>query len=235
MAKGEKPINKLSVIIPVYNEVQTIAEIVSKVEAVVLEKEIIIVDDCSTDGTREIMRQIPDNNVKKIYHEKNQGKGAAIRTAIPHLTGDVVVFQDADLEYDPNEYLDLIKPIQSGAADAVYGSRLSGGRPQRVFMFWHLAGNRLLNLITNLLFNTTLTDMETCYKMIKSDVLKEIPLKSNKFNIEPEITAKLLRRKLRLYEIPISYYGRTYDEGKKINWTHGFVAIWTLIRYKFSD
>jgi len=227
--------NKLSVIIPVYNEAATIVEIVKKVQAVELEKEIIIVDDGSTDGTKEIIEQLPDKNITKIYHQKNRGKGAAIRTAIPHARGDVVVFQDADLEYDPREYVNLIQPIRDGVADVVYGSRLSGGRPQRVFMFWHLAGNRFLSLLTNILFNTTLTDIETCYKMLRSDILKEIPLKCSKFSIEPEITAKILKRKLRVYEIPISYYGRTYEEGKKINWKHGFAAIWTLLRFRFSD
>lgn len=226
---------RLSVIMPVYNEADTITEIVKKVEEVELDKEIIIVDDGSTDGTRDIIRQLPYDNVKKIYHHENLGKGAAIRTAIPHVTGDIVVFQDADLEYDPREYLELIQPIADGFADAVFGSRLSGGRPQRVFMFWHLIGNRFLNLITNILFNTTLSDMETCYKMVKAEVLKGIPLRSNKFNIEPEITAKLLRRKLRIYEMPISYYGRTYHEGKKITWKHGISAMWSLFRFRLFD
>lgn len=226
---------KLSVIVPVYNEAGTLSEIVGKVEAVELEKEIIIVDDGSTDGTRDVVAQLPYDNVKKLYHDKNRGKGAAIRTAIPHVTGDIVVFQDADLEYDPKEYLDLIQPIAEGFADAVFGSRLSGGRPQRVFMFWHLIGNRFLNLLTNILFNTTLSDMETCYKMIKAEILKDIPLRSNAFNIEPEITAKLLKRKLRIYEMPISYYGRTYGEGKKISWRHGIGAMWSLFRYRIFD
>lgn len=223
---------KLSVIMPVYNEAKTVEEIVRNVKAVEVVKEIIIVDDGSNDGTTDIISQLPYDNIKKLYHPKNLGKGAAIRTAIPHVTGDVVVIQDADLEYDPEEYLDLIQPIAGGFADAVFGSRLSGGKPQRVFMFWHLIGNRFLNLLTNILFNTTLSDMETCYKMIRADILKDIPLRSDSFSIEAEITAKLLKRKLKIYEIPISYYGRTYGEGKKINWKHGFGAMWTLIRYR---
>ena len=227
--------NKLSVIIPVYNEAATIAEIVARVQAVEVDKEIIIVDDGSNDGTRDIVEGLQGENIKKVYHRKNKGKGAAIRSAIPRTSGDVIVFQDADLEYDPEEFVNLMQPFKSGVADAVYGSRLSGGRPQRVFMFWHLVGNRFLNLLTNVLFNTTLTDMETCYKMIKSDILKEIPLKSDTFTIEPEITAKILKRKLRVYEIPISYYGRTYEEGKKINWKHGFTAVWALLRFRLSD
>ncbi len=226
---------KLSVIVPVYNEAATIKEIIKRIQAVELNKEIIVVDDGSDDGTRQIIERLPDANIKKVFHENNRGKGAAVRSAIPHASGDVIVIQDADLEYDPKEYVHLIGPIREGVADAVYGSRLSGGKPQRVFMFWHLVGNRMLNLMTNILFNTTLTDMETCYKMIRADILKEIPLRSDKFNIEPEITAKILKRRLRVYEIPISYYGRTYDEGKKINWRHGFAAIWALLRYRFTD
>ncbi|MBW2066401.1 MAG: glycosyltransferase family 2 protein [Deltaproteobacteria bacterium] len=223
---------KLSVIMPVYNEAKTVAEVVRNVEAVDLVKEVIIVDDGSVDGTRDIIAQLPYENIKKLYHPKNLGKGAAIRTAIPHITGDVVVIQDADLEYDPHEYFDLIQPIANGFADAVFGSRLSGGKPQRVFMFWHLVGNRFLNLLTNILFNTTLSDMETCYKMMRADILRDIPLRSNNFDIEAEITAKLLKRDLKIYEIPISYYGRAYGEGKKINWKHGFGAMWTLFRYR---
>ncbi|MBW1998356.1 MAG: glycosyltransferase family 2 protein [Deltaproteobacteria bacterium] len=235
MVKNYDFSGKLSVIMPVYNEAGTLLEIIRRVEAVELEKEIIIVDDGSTDGTTDIIERLPHGNIKRIYHRDNLGKGAAIRTAIPHVTGDVVVFQDADLEYDPREYLELIQPIADGFADAVFGSRLSGGRPQRVFMFWHLIGNRFLNLLTNILFNTTLSDMETCYKMMRTEILKGIPLKSDTFNIEPEITAKLLKRKLRIYEMPISYYGRTYGEGKKINWKHGIGAMWSLFRYRIFD
>lgn len=226
----------LSVIMPVYNEKTTILKIVDKVLSIDVLKELIIVDDCSTDGTRELLMQKQfDPKVKKVFHERNQGKGAALRTGFNRAEGSIVVPQDADLEYDPSELKDLVKPITEGMADVVYGSRLWGGKPQRAHMFWHLVGNRLLTLLTDILYNTTLTDIETCYKVIRKDVLKDIKLKSNDFSIEPEITAKILKRKLRVYEMPISYYGRTYEEGKKITWMHGFSAIWTLLKYRFTN
>ena len=224
---------KLSIVMPVYNERETIEEILRQVMALELEKEIILVDDCSTDGTREWLREWGGDGVRVLYHERNSGKGAALRTGFAHITGDVVVPQDADLEYDPQDLIRLMELFKRGVADAVYGSRLMGGAPQRVHFFWHKVGNGLLSFLTNLLFNSTLSDMETCYKMIRADVLRELNLVSNGFSIEPEITAKILKRKLRVYEMPISYYGRTYEEGKKITWMHGFGALWTLLKYRF--
>lgn len=226
---------KLSVVIPVYNEKRTIEEILKRVKAVDIEKEIIVVDDGSTDGTREILKNIQEDGISIYYHDKNKGKGAALRTGFRYVTGDIVIIQDADLEYDPNEYPALIEPIKKGFADVVYGSRLSGGRPQRVYMFWHKLGNAFLTLLTNFLYNTTLTDMETGYKVFKSQVIKNLTINSKGFSVEPEITAKIFKRKYRVYEVPISYYGRTYEEGKKISWKHGLSAIWTLLWYRFFD
>ncbi len=226
---------KLSVVMPVYNEKGTILKIIDRVlkEDVY---ELIIVDDCSEDGTPDTLKNTKlDPRVKLFFHEKNQGKGAAVRTGFDQVSGDAVVIQDADLEYDPVEYRNLIAPIERGDADAVYGTRLSGGRPQRAHLFWHKIGNTLITLFANILYNTTLTDVETCYKMIRTPLLKEIRLRSNGFDIEPEITAKLIKRRAKIYEIPISYYGRNYAEGKKIFWYHGFEALWTLIKYKFVD
>ena len=175
-------------------------------------------------------------SIAKRYHDKNTGKGAALRTGFQHASKDVVVVQDADLEYDPNEFREMLKLITDGLADVVYGSRLSGGRPQRVYMFWHKVGNNFLSCITNLLYNSTLTDMETCYKMFKKGIIDGIKIKSNGFSVEPELTAKILKnKKLRIYEMPISYYGRTYAEGKKISWRHGFGAVWALLKYRFID
>jgi len=229
---------KLSIIIPVYNEVNTIREIINRVDAVELDKEIIIVDDCSTDGTREITEDIKNNekfnsDLRVVHHSKNQGKGAAIRTGINYTTGDIVIIQDADLEYDPEDYHILIKPIIEGKADVVYGSRFLG--IHRCFMFWHYMGNKLLTGLANILFNTILSDMESCYKAFRAEVIKDIRIKSNRFNFEPEITAKVLKRKLRIYEVPISYTGRDYSEGKKINWKDGFRAIYALIKYRLMD
>ncbi len=229
---------RLSIIIPVYNEVNTIREIINRVDAVELDKEIIIVDDCSTDGTRELIKDIRDNgkfnsDLRVVYHSKNQGKGAAIRTGINYTNGDIVIIQDADLEYDPEDYRILIKPIIEGKADIVYGSRFLG--IHRCFMFWHYMGNKLLTGIANILFNTILSDMETCYKAFRTEVIKDIKIKSNRFNFEPEITAKVLKRKLRIYEVPISYTGREYSEGKKINWKDGLRAIYALIKYRLMD
>jgi glycosyltransferase involved in cell wall biosynthesis len=226
---------KLSIVMPVYNERNTIEAILNQVKALDVEKEIIIVDDCSQDGTRDWLRQQEGQGVKVFFHDRNRGKGAALRTGFTHVTGDLVVPQDADLEYDPNDLIRMMVPFHKGVADVVYGSRLIGGAPQRVHLFWHKVGNTFLSFFTNLFFNSTLTDMETCYKMIRTDIIRELNLVSDGFSIEPEITAKILKRKLRVYEVPISYYGRTYEEGKKITWKHGFGALWTLIKYRLVD
>lgn len=227
----------LSVVMPVYNEKETVLKIIGKVLSLEIVKELVIVDDCSTDGTREILRKAAfDGRVRIFYHDRNQGKGAALRTAFPLVTGAVVAIQDADLEYDPREFVEMIRPIREGMADVVYGSRLSGGKPQRVYMFWHRMGNGFLTFLTNLLYNTTLSDMETCYKMFKREVIQQINIKSDDFSVEPEITAKIFKNKrLRVYELPISYYGRTYEEGKKISWRHGVGAMLALIRYRFVN
>ena len=228
---------KISIIVPVFNEIKTLEEVIERLQKVPmcgLEKEIIIVDDYSTDGTRELIKDY-EGMYKVFYHDYNQGKGAAIRTGLSHVTGDIMVIQDADLEYDPADYDDLIKLIIEGKADVVYGSRLSGGKPSRSFMFTHLLGNKLLTFITNLLYNTTLTDMETCYKAFRTDFIKGIEIKSDRFDFEPEITAKVLKRHPRLYELPISYYGREYSEGKKITWKDGIHAVIALIKYRFID
>jgi glycosyltransferase involved in cell wall biosynthesis len=229
----------LSILMPVYNEAKTIREIITRVEAAAIgdvRKELIIVDDGSSDGTREILKELEQTSSYKIYfHAHNMGKGAALRTGIHYATGDIVIVQDADLEYDPAEYAELIKPILEGRADVVYGSRLQGGKVARAFNFWHYIGNKLLTFITNILYNAILSDMETCYKVFRADVIKNIQIKSNRFDFEPEITAKVLRRKYKLYEMPISYYGRDFNEGKKITWRDGFAAIWALIKYRFFD
>ena len=225
---------KLSVIMPVYNEERTIQEIVKRVLEVPLEKELVIVDDCSTDRTSELLKVYANKaEIKVLRHEKNQGKGAAIRTGIQAATGDMIVIQDADLEYDPAEYPILVKPIIEGRADVVYGSRFLG--LHRVFLYYHYLGNKFLTFLTNLLYNTMLTDMETCYKVFRAEVLKGITIKSHRFNFEPEITAKVFKKKLRVYEMPISYYGREYQEGKKITWRDAFPAIWALLKYRFVD
>ncbi|MBI4436585.1 MAG: glycosyltransferase family 2 protein [Candidatus Omnitrophica bacterium] len=228
---------KLSIVMPVYNEKETIQKIIEKVKQVPLdlEKEIIIVDDGSTDGTRQFLEAMPQDNVKIIYHSKNMGKGAALRTGFAQAGGDVVMTQDSDLEYDPADYAILLDPILRGAADVVYGSRLSGGRPQRVYLFWHKMGNNFLTFITNLLYNTTLTDMETGYKVFRKEVVQRLRLRCKGFSIEPEITAKVFKQKVRVYEVPIAYYGRSYQEGKKITWRHGLSALLTLIWFRFFD
>ena len=229
----------LSILMPVYNEASTIHEIISRVEAADLgqvRKELIIVDDGSKDGSREVLKKLAESSQHKIYfHGQNMGKGAALRTALHYATGDIVLIQDADLEYDPAEYAELIKPILEGRADVVYGSRLSGAKVARAFNFWHYIGNKMLTFITNLLYNAILSDMETCYKVFRADVIKSFLIKSNKFDFEPEITAKVLKRKYKLYEMPISYYGRDFAEGKKITWRDGFAAIWALVKYRFVD
>lgn len=226
---------KISVVIPVYNEVKTIKEIIARVKDTNIADEIIVIDDGSTDGTREILRDINIAGVKVYFHERNRGKGAAVRTGFKNAGGDIIIIQDADLEYDPCDYKSLLEPIKNGAADVVYGSRMSGGKPQRVYLFWHKLGNNFLTLLTNLLYNTTLSDMETGYKVFKGEVIRNMKLNSNGFSIEPEITAKIFKKKMRVYEVPVVYYGRNYEEGKKITWRQGFSAIFALIWYRFFD
>jgi glycosyltransferase involved in cell wall biosynthesis len=224
----------LSVVIPVYNERATVLRIVGKVLELDFVAEIILVDDGSTDGTKDLLKQSTlDDRVRLFFHDRNQGKGAALRTGFAQVKGEIVAIQDADLEYDPNEFKEMIRPICDGVADVVYGSRLSGGKPQRVHLFWHKMGNGFLTFLTDLLYNTTLTDMETCYKMFRREVLETIRIESDDFSVEPELTAKICKNKQwRVYEIPISYYGRSYAEGKKISWRHGFSALWTLLKYR---
>lgn len=223
---------KISIIMPVYNERNTIEEIIQKVQSVKIEKELIIVDDGSTDGTREFLEGLKVENIRILFHERNTGKGSAIRTAQSYVNGDIVIIQDADLEYYPDEYPQLVKPIVEGKADAVFGSRFLG--THRVFYFWHYMGNLFLNFVTNLLYNSTLTDMETGFKAIKSEIFKKIQIDSNRFDFEPEITAKILRLKCRLYETPISYAGRGYEEGKKITWKDGISALYALIKFRLK-
>jgi glycosyltransferase involved in cell wall biosynthesis len=224
---------KLSIVMPVYNEKNTIHEIIARVLKVEagLEKELVIVDDFSTDGTRDILGQLNDPRIKVFFHPKNMGKGAALRTGFSQVQGDIVLIQDADLEYDPREYPKLLEPILDGRADVVYGSRFLGG-PHRVLFFWHYIANRMLTGFANLLSNLNLTDIETCYKVFKKDVLSQIRLKSNRFGFEPEVTIKVAKLKCRVYEVPISYSGRDYSEGKKIGWKDGLAAIYHLLRYK---
>ncbi|MDD5005708.1 MAG: glycosyltransferase family 2 protein [Candidatus Omnitrophica bacterium] len=228
---------KISVIVPVYNEIKFIEEIIKRIKNTGLAEEIIVVDDCSNDGTKEILKELSLKYGFTVYYQKeHRGKGAAIRTGFKHTTGDIIIIQDADLEYDPKEYGELIKPIQEGLADVVYGSRMMGGKTQRVYMFWHKVGNKFLTFLTNILYNTTVSDMETGYKVFHKDVIKNLNLKSDGFSIEPEITAKIFKNnKYRVYEVPSSYHGRTYKEGKKITWRQGFSAIAALIWYRFFD
>ncbi len=227
---------KLSIIIPVYNEKNTVNKIIQQVLDVELEmeKEIILIDDGSTDGTRDILENLEYPNVKVKFHEKNQGKGAALQTGFSLATGDFIIIQDADLEYDPREYPILLAPLLDGRADVVYGSRFLGGT-HRVLFFWHSVGNKMLTTFSNMLSNLNLTDMETCYKVFRKEILDKITIKSKRFGIEPEITIKLARQKCRIYEVPISYAGRDYSEGKKIGWKDGVAAIYHLIRFKFFD
>jgi len=226
---------KLSVIVPVYNERNTVVEVIRRMRAVELpdgiEREIIVIDDGSTDGTRDVLRQLGDSTVRILLHETNRGKGASVRTGLALATGDYVLIQDADLEYDPDDWPRLLNPVLKGKAQVVYGSRFTGER--RNLLFWHWVGNRFLSLVTNVLYNTTLSDMETCYKLFDRQVLDGITIRSDRFEFEPEITAKVLRRGYHIYEVPISYSGRDRDEGKKITWTDGFAALATLVRYRF--
>ena len=227
----------LTVVIPVYNERNTIREVLKRVEKTGLVSQIVIVDDGSTDGTRDVLKEVANEGTVKrdvFFHDRNQGKGAALRTGIAKATGDIVLVQDADLEYDPRDYPSLLEPLLDGRADVVFGSRFLGG-PHRVLFFWHYVVNRGLTLLSNILTNLNLTDMEVGYKLFKREVLEKITIKSDRFNFEPEITAKVAKQKVRIFEVPISYAGRTYEEGKKIGVWDGFEALWTIVKYRFTD
>ena len=233
-------INKLSIVIPAYNEEKTIASILDKVSNVSLinnlSKEIIVVNDCSKDGTKQVLEEYCSNhkelNIKTVHHQFNQGKGAALQTGIKCATGDYLIVQDADTEYDPREYNDLLKPVVEGYADVVYGSRFMGGNPHRILYYWHSIGNRFLTKLSNMFTNLNLTDMETCYKLIKTGIIQSLNLKENRFGFDPEVTAKIAKIKgIRIYEVGISYYGRTYADGKKVGWKDGFRAIWCILKY----
>jgi glycosyltransferase involved in cell wall biosynthesis len=235
---------KLSILVPVYNEERTVEEVVRRISAVPRPKEIIIVDDGSKDRSREILTRLQkendratlaDNTIRVFFQPQNQGKGAAIKTALSHVTGEVVIIQDADLEYDPKDYPTLLEPIQAGLADVVYGTRFYGGGAHRVLFFWHYVGNQLLTLISNMITNLNLSDMEVGYKVFRAEVVKGIDLKSPRFGFEPEITVKLAKKQCRFYEVPISYHGRTYAEGKKITWKDGIAALYYLIRFRLAD
>jgi glycosyltransferase involved in cell wall biosynthesis len=224
---------RLTVVIPVYNEERTIRQLVERVLAVPVEKDIVIVEDCSKDGTKAVLQQLEQDlpGVKCYFHEVNQGKGAALRTGFKHATGDIVIIQDADLEYDPNEYPKLVAPIKAGVADVVFGSRFAGGECHRVLYFWHSMGNKFLTMMSNMFTNLNLTDMETCYKVFRREIIQKITVEENRFGFEPEITAKVAKLRCRIYEVGISYQGRTYEEGKKIGWRDGFRALWCIVKY----
>lgn len=227
----------LSVIIPCYNEVDTIEPMLERVEEVGLADEIVIVDDGSTDGTRDLLREIEAQahlNVRVIYHERNQGKGAALVTGFSHASSEIFLIQDADMEYDPRDYPILLKPLQEGIARVVYGSRFLGG-PRKAMNFWNMIANKILTLTTNILYNAIISDMETGYKVFRSDVVRDMVIHAHSFDFEPEFTAKVLKQGIRIYEVPISYNGREWTEGKKISWTDGPIALWTLIKYRFVD
>lgn len=226
---------KITVIIPAYNEIHTIEEILRRVQAMDMAQEILIVDDGSVDGTRELLAKLDGKGpIRVIYHEKNQGKGAAVTTGMRNATGDVMIIQDADLEYDPRDYPALFQPIEEGIADVVYGSRFLGG-PRRPTMFWHMVANKLLTLLTNILYNNILTDMETGYKVFKREVVEDITIHAKRFDFEPEFTAKIMKKNVRIFEVPIRFNPRDYSEGKKIHIGDAFVAVWTLFKYRFVD
>jgi glycosyltransferase involved in cell wall biosynthesis len=228
---------KLSIVIPIYNEQATLEEIFRLVQAAPYDKEIIAVDDASTDASREILARLVEqhDNVKAFYHQRNQGKGAALRTGFAQVTGDVVIIQDADLEYRPVDYPSLLEPIEQDEADVVYGSRMVGGRPHRVLFFWHYMGNRAVTTLSNMFTNLNLSDMEVGYKVFRAEVLKGVQIKSDRFGVEPELTAKIAKKGWRIYEVPIRYHGRDYAAGKKITWRDGIAAIYHIIRFKFAD
>jgi glycosyltransferase involved in cell wall biosynthesis len=234
MSKGHGPL--VTFVVPAYNEGRFVKQVLEQIYALPLRVAVVAIDDGSTDDTWDIMSAFKETpGFTCVRHPSNRGKGAAIRAAAPYCTGDIVLIQDADLEYDPADVTRLIEPITRGHADVVYGSRLSGGQPQRAYMFWHLVGNRLLSLLANILYNTTLSDIETGYKVFRGDVFRGLRLRSDDFRIEAEITAKVLRQKLRIFEVPVAYYGRNYAEGKKITWRDGLPAVWTLVRYRIVD
>jgi len=233
----ERSLETLSIVIPVFNEVNTMKEVIERVREVhlpqVARREIVIVDDCSTDGTRDLLANYKDQNgFKIVFHDRNRGKGAALRTGIAETTGSIVVIQDADLEYDPQEYPKLLAPLLAGKADVVYGSRFAGGESKRVLYFWHSVGNRFLTTLSNMFTNINLTDMETCYKVFRGEVIRSIRIEEDRFGIEPEVTSKVARMGCRIYEVGISYSGRTYAEGKKINWKDGVRAVWCILKYR---
>jgi glycosyltransferase involved in cell wall biosynthesis len=230
----EPALRRVSFIVPVFNEEATVREVLDRIEALELDRQVVVVDDGSTDATPSILREWEATRPwATVVRQRNGGKGAAIRTGLEYVDREIVVIQDADMEYDPAEVPALIEPIATGVADVVFGSRMRGGRPQRAHMFWHLVGNRCLSLLTNVLYNTTLSDMETGYKAFRTEILRSLDLRRSSFTIEPEITAKVCKRKLRVYELPISYYGRSYDEGKKITWRDGFGAVSVLFAERF--